>query len=327
MTQDSASNGLVNPFNLKSEAGYTWFRGNLHCHTTNSDGQPSPQERLDGYVNQGYDFLCLSDHYTISRIERVKAPDPFVLIQGAELHPHNPFGGQTHHFLCLNIHEDMDSVKMPPQHVIDEVNRQGGSAWLAHPHWSSVSIARDTLPLSGLAGVEVFNTTCRCAGRGESAVHWDDWMEQQNRIYPALANDDAHALESENKDTYQGWTMVRAKERTAETIMEALNTGAGYCSTGPQIHDIQIRWIDRPRNEDEEPYVPFLEAAVHCSEARRVVAVCNQFGTEYHENGTSFEHATLTLARDRRWVRFEVIAPDGAKAWSNPFDLTVIERV
>ena len=165
------TNSLSDPFALGDDDGYTWLKGNLHCHTTNSDGKPPPQERLDGYVGQGYDFLCLSDHNDITRVDTVSAPDDFLLIQGAELHPSNPFGGQVHHFVSLNIHEDMDARSMPPQMVIDAVNEQGGSIWLAHPHWSSVNILRDTLPLTGLAGIEVFNTTCRRHGRGESSVH------------------------------------------------------------------------------------------------------------------------------------------------------------
>ena len=43
---------------------------------------------------------------------------------------------------------------MPPQHVIDEVNRQGGAVFLAHPHWSSINVMRDVLPLTGFAGIE-----------------------------------------------------------------------------------------------------------------------------------------------------------------------------
>ena len=97
MTIDSP-NPQVSPYDLSDDDGYMWLKGNLHSHTTNSDGKPSPQERLDGYVNHGYDFLCLSDHYKITRIDTVKAPDEFVLIQGAELHPSNPFGGTGHHF-------------------------------------------------------------------------------------------------------------------------------------------------------------------------------------------------------------------------------------
>ena len=100
---------LISPFGLPDEDGYFWLKGNLHSHTTNSDGRAAPQERLDGYVGQGYDFLCLSDHHKITRIETVQVPKDFVLIQGAELDPENPFGGQKHHFVCLNFSVDMDA--------------------------------------------------------------------------------------------------------------------------------------------------------------------------------------------------------------------------
>lgn len=318
---DPPQNTLVNPFDLSDDEGYTWVKGNVHSHTTNSDGQPAPQERLDGYVAHGYDFLCLSDHYKITRIDSVTFPDDFILIQGAELHPENPFGGQTHHFVVLNINEDIDSKNMPPQHVIDEAIRQGGSVWLAHPHWSSVNIIRDTLPLQGLAGIEVFNTTCRCAGRGESSIHWDDWMDLTDTLLPALANDDAHAKQEANRDTYQGWTMARVKERTADAVTDALEAGASYSSTGPEIHDIQLRRVDEP---DDDRRV--VEATVRCSEAQRISAVCDTYGTEYRTGNGTFDNATFTVRPNARWVRFEIIGWDGSKAWSNPYDLTSLER-
>ncbi len=96
MSSDIPKQNLTSPFDLNDD-GYVWLKGNLHSHTTNSDGKPEPQERVDGYVNQGYDFLCVSDHYKITRTDTLTAPDNFVLVQGAELHPENPFGGQTHH--------------------------------------------------------------------------------------------------------------------------------------------------------------------------------------------------------------------------------------
>ena len=103
MSDNVPKGALTNPFALSTDDGYTWLKGNLHSHTTNSDGKAAPQERLDGYVGQGYDFLCLSDHHKITFTDTVQAPSDFVLIQGAELHPDNPFGGQRHHFVCLNI--------------------------------------------------------------------------------------------------------------------------------------------------------------------------------------------------------------------------------
>ena len=313
----SEQTGLANPFVLTDKDGYVWLKGNLHSHTTNSDGRAAPQERVDGYVKQGYDYLCLSDHHKITFLNTVTCPENFTLIQGVELHPDNPFGGQRHHFLALNTTEDMDAQKMPPQHVIDAVKKQGGSIWLAHPHWSSVNIMRDVLPLRGLDGVEVFNTTCRCAGRGESSVHWDDWMEQTGRLMPALSNDDAHAKESEMRDTYQGWTMARVKERTPQAIVAALVSGASYSSTGPEIHDIQLRRISKDGDEKQ-----VVQATVRCSPAQRIFAVCNAYGGEYKEGGKLFETATFNLRANAKYVRFEIVGPDGSKAWSNPFDLT-----
>jgi len=315
MTATSTGNPLANPFALSSDDGYFWLRGNLHCHSTNSDGKVSPQQRLDGYVERDYGFLCLSDHYTITRVETVQAPDDFVLVPGAELHPANPFGGQTHHFVCLNIREDMDSQRLPPQMVIDNVNEQGGSVWLAHPHWSSVKIPRDTLPLHGLAGIEVFNTICRRHGRGEGSVMWDDWMELEDQLYPMLANDDAHGSDAD--DAYQSWTMARVKERTVEAVCEALANGCTYGSTGPQIHDIKLCQVGTGEQRQ-------VEATVRCSEARRVAAVCDRVGTEYWEGGDTFEECTFAIRANSRWARFEVIGPDGYKAWSNPFDLTAV---
>ena len=321
MAADAPTNELTSPFSLPSEDGYVWLKGNLHTHTTNSDGRATPQERVDGYAGQGYDFLCLSDHYTITRIDSVVPPDGFVLIQGAELHPDNPFGGQVHHFVALDIHQDMDSTKMPPQHVIDQVREQGGSIWLAHPYWSSVNITRDILPLRGLAGLEVSNSICRCYGRGESSVHWSDWMEHTRQLYPAIATDDAHSPEDEQRDTYQGWSMARVKERTARAVIEALEQGASYSSTGPEIHDIQLRRVDDPKDEQR-----VIEATLRSSEAQRIFAVCDSLGTEYREPGRTFDRATFTVMANALWARFEVVGPDGSKAWSNPFDLTKIER-
>ena len=57
------------------------------------------------------------------------------------------------------------------------------------------------------------------------------------------------------------------------------------------------------------------------------MAVFDAYGTEYREgNGGTFEQATMTLRPNSRWVRFEIIAPDGAKAWSNPMDLVSVGR-
>src|SRR5438093_3337301 len=39
-----------------------WLRGNLHAHTTYSDGVKTPKELLAEYEALGYDFLAITDH-------------------------------------------------------------------------------------------------------------------------------------------------------------------------------------------------------------------------------------------------------------------------
>lgn len=39
-----------------------WYRGNLHMHSLWSDGQALPEEAVSLYRDEGYSFVCLSDH-------------------------------------------------------------------------------------------------------------------------------------------------------------------------------------------------------------------------------------------------------------------------
>ena len=45
-----------------SKPGRFW-RGNLHTHSTRSDGRRSPEEVCRFYETAGYDFLALTDHF------------------------------------------------------------------------------------------------------------------------------------------------------------------------------------------------------------------------------------------------------------------------
>ena len=53
--------------------GKRWFRGNLHTHSTVSDGLKTPDEVIRIYRNEGYDFLAL--RIIGSRPDRAKRTD------------------------------------------------------------------------------------------------------------------------------------------------------------------------------------------------------------------------------------------------------------
>jgi hypothetical protein len=53
---------LQNPYAREPGRQYVWLRGNLHTHTTRSDGSRSPQAVIDAFANKGYNFLAITDH-------------------------------------------------------------------------------------------------------------------------------------------------------------------------------------------------------------------------------------------------------------------------
>ena len=66
-----------------------WFRGNLHTHTLNSDGDSTPSEVTSWYREHKYQFLVLTDHNYLTTVEGLNAvhgaPGKFTLIPGEEV--------------------------------------------------------------------------------------------------------------------------------------------------------------------------------------------------------------------------------------------------
>src|SRR3989442_5238876 len=80
-----------------------WLRGNLHAHTTYSDGVKTPQDLLAEYEALGYDFLAITDHEDLigSSYWRALPPPPTRPLpfprgeghyQGFDHHIRRPFG-------------------------------------------------------------------------------------------------------------------------------------------------------------------------------------------------------------------------------------------
>ena len=46
-----------------------WFKGCLHLHTTNSDGKLKPTEVYNCYKDKGYDFISITDHDFITKLD------------------------------------------------------------------------------------------------------------------------------------------------------------------------------------------------------------------------------------------------------------------
>ena len=60
-----------------------WYRANMHCHTTVSDGHYSPAEIKEAYKNMGYSIVAYTDHEII-REHNDLTDDEFLAITSSE---------------------------------------------------------------------------------------------------------------------------------------------------------------------------------------------------------------------------------------------------
>ena len=69
---------------LLPEAGH-FYKANLHCHSTMSDGKLTPEQLRDAYRAQGYSVLCITDHEYLLDHCNLNLPD-FLMLTGDELY-------------------------------------------------------------------------------------------------------------------------------------------------------------------------------------------------------------------------------------------------
>ena len=66
-------------FNPYAGTDGPWLKGQLHLHTTNSDGDEVPREAIADYERRGYDFIALTDHNVVPSPEDLAADTAMVL--------------------------------------------------------------------------------------------------------------------------------------------------------------------------------------------------------------------------------------------------------
>jgi hypothetical protein len=113
------------------ERQYHGLRGNLHIHTTSSDGAASHEEVGRIAAKAGLDFIVITDHNRFLPQHEGWIERTLVLV-GEEVHDPNR-KPQSSHLLCFQIREDVAPHAAGPQAVIDAVSAQGGFTFLAHP--------------------------------------------------------------------------------------------------------------------------------------------------------------------------------------------------
>jgi len=292
-----------------------WVRCALHAHTTNSDGELSPEHLVRHYERAGYDVLCITDHWV-----RTVTPstEHLLVLPGIELNATLDGTGNDAHVLALGVASDPVEPGRGFPNLADTVRwitDNGGLPFLAHPYWSGLR-SDEFWGCEGLLGVEVFNAGCELEiGRGLSAVQWDEALERGERLF-GLATDDSHLP---GYDSGHASVWARVTDSGPDAVLEALRTGAFYSSTGPRIESITLTDTRVEVRSSAATSVRLVSTRFFgsCVTAGRMGYRSN---ARIIEETSSGEILTSSLERlpSMAYGRIEVFDRHGGRAWTNP---------
>ena len=292
-----------------------FWRGNLHTHSTRSDGVQSPEEVCRRYKAEGYDFMALTDHFVgafgYPIVDTVPMRDAgFTTILGAELHSGAMANGELWHILAVGLPADFAPSNSPSfvpvagQETGAEIAARavaaGAFVAIAHPQWLGLTLA-DARTITAAHAVEIYNHGCAMGCDRPDGFAIADLLLTEGRKLTLIATDDAHFSEP---DHFGGWVMVKAEANEPEALLSALKAGHFYSSQGPELRDVRIEGG---------------KLIVECSAVSSIVALGWGTGAKaVHGHSMTRGEVSLDRLNNSPWVRAAVIDAAGKRAWSNP---------
>ena len=295
-----------------------WYKGNLHTHTLNSDGDSSPDEVARWYREHRYDFLVLSDHNYLTEVAglnaTIGAKEKFLLIPGEEVT--DSFEKKPIHVNAYNPARLIEpqhgaSVAAAIQNNTDEIRRGRGIPSLNHPNFGWAISIGDMLKVKDLGLFEVYNghpMVNNPGGGGAASLEemWDALLTAGRRIR-GIAVDDAHQFKrfgAEFSNPGHGWVVVRAAELSAEAILGAIERGDFYASSGVKLRDVAVSGAEYRVEIDPADWEKTTTYFI--GEGGKVLS-------------RSFERSAVYRFTDaEKYVRARVESSSGAKAWTQP---------
>lgn len=323
-----------------------FYKANLHCHSTKSDGTMTVEEIKDVYKNNGYSIIAYTDHEHLLNNSFLN-DDDFLAITSCEVavkeHPEQstlvktdmkvahlnfiakdpentdtPCYNSTYDYFVKDWFKDeivhtcgeYDRVlsKEGISEMIRIANEKGFLVTYNHPNWS-LQNATDYIGYEGLWAVEVYNNECWCSGRMEYDIHsYENFLRNGQRI-ACVAADDNHGIYS----VCGGWVMINADNLKYDTIIDAMEKHNMYASFGPEIKELYV--------EGDTAYLTFSkgEFALMSTIGRRV-------SKKMAENPNGENKAEFKILPNDGYIRFDVVDEKNRRAHTNAYFLDEIMK-
>jgi hypothetical protein len=291
---------------------HRWFRGNLHTHTTNSDGDSRPEVVVAWYRDAGYDFLALTDH------DFVTLPSDFGGVAGPMLlvHGEEVTAGDIH-VNALGLRRTIlpvrgASAEATLQANLDAIRAADAVPSINHPNFRWQLTPADFEAVSGARLFEVHNAGPETNNGGGRPGHpstealWDALLTSGRRLV-GIATDDAHHFRVWGRaysNPGRGWVCIRAERLSEAELLTALEAGQCYASTGVELAAVDLD--SREMSIDIAPQWDLTYRTAFVGSGGRVLDVVDGVSPRYRITGKE------------GYVRARVDDSDGLTAWLQP---------
>ena len=176
----------LSPFSLPGR----FWRGNLHTHSTLSDGALEPPQVIEAYKNAGYDFMMLSDHFMghynwpVADTRALRSNN-FTTIIGSELHAPQTQVGELWHIVAAGLPLDFPPAGKSEtgEALARRAHEAGAFIGIAHPAWSQLTI-EDGRAIDCAHAVEIYNHGCAIENdRGDGWYLLDQLLNEGKAPY------------------------------------------------------------------------------------------------------------------------------------------------
>lgn len=217
-----------------------YYKAQMHCHTTNSDGGYSPQDLAQKYFDAGYEVIMITDHNYMTHEAEVNVPGMLV-IQSEEI----TFSRHMNAFFLNNVilpEADDYSCEMAINDVIEQ------DALIMLNHYCEGLFTEDSWAVSAdeilswplLPNMlEIWNTGTETIQTHDDKSIWDAILTAGSVIWGS-ATDDFHPSVSEALEFNKGWNMIWLDSLCAINVYESLLNGNFYASTGVEISNYEV---------------------------------------------------------------------------------------
>ena len=190
--------------------------------------------------------------------------------------------------------------------VIKQARENGFFVTYNHPVWSMEDYSR-YINYNGMNAMEIYNHDCYVCGFEEYNPRiYDEMLLSGKRIYCVATDDNHNNKGSIEKDSFGGFTMIKAERLEYEDVAKSLVNGNFYSSQGPLI---------------EELFYEDGVITVKCSNAK---SICLNTGIRikkivYAEDGKALTQASFEVLDKYKYVRITVTDKDGKHAETNAY--------